>query len=91
MDTAFANSILISLGFEGIKWLRDKNVMIFVMVLLCCWRWMGVNMLYYLSGLQAIPKELYEAADIDGAGAFSEIQAYYLSLAQAGHDLCVND
>lgn len=74
MDTAFANSVLISLGFESIKWLRDKKVMIFVMVLLCCWRWMGVNILYYLSGLQAIPKELYEAADIDGAGAFSKFR-----------------
>ena len=35
---------------------------------------MGVNILYYLSGLQAIPRELYEAADIDGAGAFSKFR-----------------
>lgn len=74
MDTAFVNSVLISLGFKSIKWLRDTNVMIFLLVLLCCWRWMGVNILYYLSGLQAIPRELYEAADIDGAGAFSKFK-----------------
>ena len=74
MDTAFVNSLLIRLGFDSIKWMRDKSVMIFIMVLLCCWRWMGVNILYYLSGLQAIPTELYEAADIDGAGALSKFR-----------------
>jgi arabinosaccharide transport system permease protein len=74
MDTAFVNSVLIRLGFEGIKWMRNKDFMIFLMVLLCCWRWMGVNILYYLSGLQVIPTELYEAADIDGAGALSKFR-----------------
>jgi len=33
------------------------------------WRWTGVNIIYYLSGLQNIPQELYEAANIDGASA----------------------
>jgi arabinosaccharide transport system permease protein len=74
MDTAFINSFLLSLGLASRKWLRDPNVAIFIMVILCCWRWMGVNILYYLSGLQAIPNELYEAADIDGAGAFSKFR-----------------
>ena len=32
------------------------------------WRWLGVNMIYMLAGLQAIPQELYEAASVDGAG-----------------------
>jgi arabinosaccharide transport system permease protein len=54
--------------------MRNKDFMIFLLVLLCCWRWMGVNILYYLSGLQAIPNELYEAADIDGAGALSKFR-----------------
>jgi arabinosaccharide transport system permease protein len=74
MDTAFANSLLLRLGFDSIKWLRDKSVMMFIMVFLCSWRWMGVNILYYLSGLQAIPTELYEAANIDGAGKFSKFR-----------------
>ena len=39
----------------------------FAMVLLCFWRWTGMNMLYYMAGLKSISKELYEAADIDGA------------------------
>jgi arabinosaccharide transport system permease protein len=73
-DTAFINSFLLSLGLSGRKWLRDANTAVFLMVLLCCWRWMGVNILYYLSGLQAIPRELYEASEIDGAGAFSKFR-----------------
>lgn len=40
-----------------------------VLVVFCCWKWMGVNIVYYLSALQSIPKELYEAAEIDGANA----------------------
>lgn len=34
---------------------------------LACWRWFGVNMMYFLSGLQSIPEEYYEAASVDGA------------------------
>ena len=37
----------------------------------CTWRWLGVNIVYFLSGLQAIPRELYEAAAIDGANAWN--------------------
>ena len=37
------------------------------LLILACWRWTGVNMLYFLSGLKAIDTSLYEAADIDGA------------------------
>ena len=35
--------------------------------MVCLWRWTGVNMMYYLSGLQQIPADLYESAAIDGA------------------------
>jgi arabinosaccharide transport system permease protein len=39
----------------------------FALVILCTWRWLGVNIVYFLSGLQNIPPELYESAEIDGA------------------------
>jgi arabinosaccharide transport system permease protein len=44
------------------------------LILLATWRWTGVNMMYFNSGLVNIPKELYEAAAIDGA---SGIQAFW--------------
>jgi len=40
------------------------------LVTLCVWRWFGVNLVYFLSGLQTISPELYEAAAIDGADAW---------------------
>ena len=74
MDTGFANSFLNLLGFKSLKWLRQRDTAMFLLVLLSSWRWMGVNMLYFLAGLQGIPQELYEAAAIDGAGAWSKFR-----------------
>jgi arabinosaccharide transport system permease protein len=67
-DMALMNSLLIKLGFEPQQWLLGRETGMFLMVLLASWRWMGVNILYFLAGLQNIPKELYEAAEMDGAG-----------------------
>jgi len=74
MDTGFANSFLNLLGFKSLKWLRQRDTAMFLLVLLSSWRWMGVNMLYFLAGLQGIPQELYEAAAIDGSGAWSKFR-----------------
>ena len=74
MDTGFANTVLNYFGFESLRWLQKSNTAMFLLVLLCSWRWMGVNILYFLSGLQSIPSELYEAASIDGAGRFAKFR-----------------
>ena len=42
-----------------------------VIILALIWRWTGYNMVFYLAGLQNIDESIYEAAKIDGAGAFS--------------------
>ncbi|MDL4839036.1 carbohydrate ABC transporter permease [Aquibacillus rhizosphaerae] len=69
-DTAAANQILNWIGLESVDWRYNAWSGMFLMVLLCCWRWMGVNVLYFLAALQNVPKELYEAAEIDGATVF---------------------
>ncbi|WP_121612254.1 carbohydrate ABC transporter permease [Mesobacillus foraminis] len=66
-DTAAANQIMNWLGMDSVDWRYNAWSGMFLMVLLCCWKWMGVNILYFLAGLQNVPKELYEAAEIDGA------------------------
>ncbi len=66
-STALANQIIGVFGFEPFIWLQGKYTGMFALVILCVWRWMGVNIIYFLSGLQSIPDELYEAAEIDGA------------------------
>ncbi|KAF6580379.1 sugar ABC transporter permease, partial [Paenibacillus sp. EKM208P] len=55
---------------EPYKWLMNANTGFLALIVLALWRWLGVNMLYYMSGLQNIPPELYEAAQIDGASRF---------------------
>lgn len=63
------NTVRAALGLEPIIWLKLEYPSLFALVLLACWRWTGMNMLYYLAGIKSIPGELYESADIDGANA----------------------
>ncbi|MEH7177043.1 carbohydrate ABC transporter permease [Neobacillus vireti] len=71
-DTAAANQILNWFGIESMDWRYQAWSAMFLMVILCSWKWMGVNILYFLAGLQNVPKELYEAAEIDGATTFQK-------------------
>jgi multiple sugar transport system permease protein len=56
----------------GWNWLGESSTAMPAIAAMCVWHGMGFNMLLYLVGLARIPDELYEAARIDGAGAFSE-------------------
>jgi len=73
-DTAMMNSLLIKLGFSPQAWMSNEHTAMFLMVLLASWRWLGVNILYYLAGLQNVPKEIYEAAEMDGASHFQKFR-----------------
>ena len=67
------NKVLTMLGGEPIAWMKySAGTTMFAMVLLCCWRWTGMNILYYMAGIKSIPADLYEAADIDGANAIQK-------------------
>jgi arabinosaccharide transport system permease protein len=70
LDGSLMNSLLGVFGLEPYKWLMNANTGFLALIVLALWRWLGVNMLYYMSGLQNIPPELYEAAQIDGASRF---------------------
>ncbi len=74
LDTALANRLLATLGLKPRDWLMQADTGNFVLILLTLWRWLGVNIVYYYSGLQAIPRELYEAAQIDGANALNQFR-----------------
>lgn len=66
------NQVLRNLGIENPPtWLAGQNSALYSVILINVWAAMGGNtMLIFLAGLQGVPKELYEAADIDGAGAW---------------------
>lgn len=61
------NQVFEQLGLPRQEWLSERNVKAAVL-LVAAWRYTGLNMLYFLTGLQTIPEELYEAAQVDGAG-----------------------
>ncbi|ADU29383.1 carbohydrate ABC transporter permease [Evansella cellulosilytica] len=73
-DTAVANQVLGFFGVDPVNWRYNSWSAMFLMVTLASWRWMGVNVLYFLAGLQNIPKELYESAEIDGANVFHKFK-----------------
>ena len=55
---------------DGLARGRTPRSAMVLLVGMATWRWTGVNIIYFLSGLQNIPRELYEAANIDGASAW---------------------
>lgn len=61
------NQLLISIGLEAIPWLTDPFWAKVTVILAITWRWTGFNMVFYLSALQNVPDDVYEAASIDGA------------------------
>ncbi|MEJ5258373.1 MAG: sugar ABC transporter permease [Fervidobacterium sp.] len=63
------NNFLLSVGIikEPIRWLLDPFWAKVTLIIALTWRWTGYNMMFYLAGLQNIPTEVYEAAEIDGA------------------------
>jgi len=78
MDSSMANQIINFFGFESVNWRFTAWSAMFLMVILASWRWIGLNVLYFLAGLQNIPLELYEAAEIDGASGFQKTR--YITL-----------
>lgn len=59
---------------EPLQWFMEPSLAMFVLILAMIWRWTGYNMIFYLSGMQNISNDLYEAAEIDGA---TPVQAFF--------------
>ena len=72
MNTSLANQVIAAFGMSPIKWLKGEWTSYFALLLLACWRWTGVNILYFLAGLQSISTDIYEAASIDGASKWQQ-------------------
>ena len=64
------NAFLSQFGFEAVPWLSSTTWAMPVLILLSTWKQIGFNMVVFLAGLQTIPASRYEAAELDGAGAW---------------------
>lgn len=73
-EQAFANQMLSLVGISAVDWRFGAATGMFLMVALASWRWMGVNILYFLAALQTVNKDLSEAASMDGANAFQRFR-----------------
>jgi raffinose/stachyose/melibiose transport system permease protein len=64
------NSLLGSIGLGSWRqdWLGDPHLALWMIVLVIVWQFAGYSMVIFLAGLQSIPREIYEAAAIDGSG-----------------------
>ncbi|HCS38399.1 MAG TPA: arabinose transporter permease [Anaerolineaceae bacterium] len=78
-NASLVNSFVINvLGGEKVPWVRLQWPAMILLVTLASWRWTGINVIYFLSGLNSIPVELYEASEIDGANTWQRFR--YLTI-----------
>jgi ABC-type sugar transport system permease subunit len=68
------NYILETIGVGTIPWLTEPFWARVTLVIAVTWRWLGYNMIILLAGLQTIPQQLYEAAEIDGASRWQKFR-----------------
>jgi multiple sugar transport system permease protein len=68
------NSILDGLHLGALKqdWIGNVNIMNFTLVFVTLWRYCGQHVVFFIAGILSIPKEHYEAAEIDGANKFQQ-------------------
>jgi raffinose/stachyose/melibiose transport system permease protein len=74
------NPLLTAIGLSGLErgWLGDPNLAFYTVLVIVCWQFIPFHTLLYLGGARQIPKELYEAATIDGGGRIQNFFAITL-------------
>ncbi|TMV83664.1 sugar ABC transporter permease [Thioclava sp. BHET1] len=65
-DYGIANAILGFLGLGKVPWMQDPALALGVLILVNTWKQLGYDVVIYIAGLQAIPREFYDAAAVDG-------------------------
>lgn len=78
----FFNQLLVNFNIvdQPIPWLTDPVLAVILLIVIGSWKGLGINMVYWLAGLQSIPNELYESAQLDGAGFWSTLRHITLPL-----------
>ncbi|CDE93408.1 MAG: sugar ABC transporter permease [Candidatus Gastranaerophilaceae bacterium] len=71
-EQGILNYLLNVFHIHSIGWLTDPKYAIYSVIIVTIWKGIGYYMMIYLAALMSVPKELYEACDIDGAGFFTK-------------------
>lgn len=77
------NLALASVGIQGPDWLGDPEMALFSVILVDVWKGVGVAMMIFIAGIQAIPKHYYEALMIDGGTSFHKLRYITLPLSRS--------
>ena len=81
-ERGFLNSLMKLIGLTPVAWLADMKIVIYAVFITLTWKYFGFHMLLYLTGLQNIPREIEEAARIDGASSLQNF--FYITLPLLG-------
>lgn len=74
MNDGLINQTMIAMHLieKPIQFLTSRPLARMVVIIALCWRWTGYNAMYYIAGLQNIPRDMIEAARLDGCNMFQE-------------------
>ena len=76
------NDIVVFFGGERVSWLSNQTAAVAIIVVVNSLQFVGISMIIYLAGLQAIPATYFEAAMLDGAGAWQRFRRITIPLLQ---------
>lgn len=79
-DFGYVNYALSLLGFRRVAWLNNPDTALWGVIIVVVWRSIGYNLVIFLAGLQSIPRQLYEAASIDGANRWNQFWSITLPM-----------
>ncbi|MEV0385388.1 sugar ABC transporter permease [Nonomuraea sp. NPDC050643] len=74
-EAGLVNRLLELVGIQGPNWLQEQSTALPSIIVMTAWRSFGFNMVVLLAALQSIPRELYEAAEVDGAGRWARFRS----------------
>lgn len=66
-ENGIINRLLVSIGLGKVGWLTDPDIAMISIALMATWKNVGLYVILFLVGLQTVPKQYYEAADLEGA------------------------
>ncbi|WP_150307225.1 carbohydrate ABC transporter permease [Planctomonas psychrotolerans] len=73
-DFGLINQTLAFVGIDGPNWLQNTATVKPALMIMAIWKGLGYSMLLYLAALQSVPRHLYEAAALDGAGTIQQFR-----------------
>lgn len=67
-----ANAVLSLFGLAPLKWISSSQTAMLSVIIVTVWKSLGYAMIFYISALEKVPEELYDASAIDGAGSMAQ-------------------